>query len=122
MEANTKAQESTDEKNYQEEMQAQKIEKARRTKEVEMRTQEKQRLSDKILSMEKSQKHVKDEKAAVGQYLKDLEPACIEGDSTYDDRKKARSDEIEALKEAQVILADVDKNMTGKAFLAQIHP
>lgn len=36
----------------------------------------------------------------------DLSPACLEGDSTYEDRKAARASEIEALKEAQVILAE----------------
>jgi len=128
MEAETKAQEATDETNYQEEMKTQEIEKARRTKEVEMKTQEQQRLNDKIASLEKNEKRVKEEKEALDQYLKDLEPACVEGDSTYEDRKKARDDEIEALKEAQVILADPGNttNATdsgasgGGAFLAQI--
>ena len=40
------------------------------------------------------------------QYLKDLEPACGTGDSSYDDRKQARADEIEALRKAQAILQD----------------
>merc|ERR1719413_293425 len=108
MEAETKAQEATDDMNYQEEMKTQEIEKSRRTKEVEMKTQEKQRLTDKIATMEKTQKHTKMEKEAMEQYLKDLEPACVEGDSTYDARKQARTDEIDALKEAQVILADAN--------------
>jgi len=108
MEADTKAQEVTDEKNYQEEMKTSKIEKARREKESEMKTQEKHRVSDKIASLEKSKKHTKEELGAVEQYLKDLSPACLEGDSTYEDRKSARVAEIEALKEAQVILADAN--------------
>merc|ERR1740121_2512446 len=116
-------QEATDETNYQEEMKTQEIEKARRTKEVELKEQEKQRLNDKIASLEKSEKHTKEEKQAMEQYLKDLEPACVEGDSTYDARKQARTDEIDALKEAQVILADAnnitDSSSGGGAF-AQI--
>ena len=32
----------------------------------------------------------------------DLEPACLHGDSTYEDRKAARSAEVQALKQAQV--------------------
>merc|ERR1712087_299589 len=87
-------------------MKAQQIEKARRSKEAEMKTQEKQRLAEKIASLEKSKKHTQEEKAATEQYERDLQPACVEGDSTYDDRKSARSDEIAALKEAQVILTD----------------
>merc|ERR1740121_1501210 len=104
------------------------IEKARRTKEVELKEQEKQRLNDKIISLEKSEKHTKSEKEAMEQYLKDLEPSCVEGDSTYDARQQARTDEIDALKEAQVILADAnnitvgtDSSQGGGAFLAQVH-
>ena len=72
----------------------------------------------------KSLKHTSDELEAVEQYMKDLGPACIEGDSTYEDRKKARSAEIDALKEAQVILADYKKGKKdeGSAFLSPIRP
>merc|ERR1719343_1488532 len=108
--ASTMAQEATDEQAFQEEMQAQKIEKARRSKEVEMKTLQQQRLQEKTTSLEKNQKHTQEGKAAMDQYLRDLEPACVEGDSTYEDRKVARDDEIQALKEAQVILADAFKD------------
>lgn len=59
--------------------------------------------------MEKKKKHTSSELAAVVQYLKDLKPACVDGDSTYKDRKKARDDEIESLKKAQGILEDAFK-------------
>merc|ERR1719378_1541197 len=85
------------------------IEKARRTKEAEMKQQESQRLAEKVDEMSKTKKHVADELAAVLQYLKDLEPACVTGDSTYEDRKAARAKEIEALREAQNILEDAFK-------------
>ena len=39
-------------------------------------------------------------------YLKDLEPACVSGDSSYEERKGARDDEIAGLKQAQGILKD----------------
>jgi len=130
MEAETKAQESTDEKNYQEELSKQEIEKARRSKEADMKGHEKERLSEKIVSWEKSEKNTKDTKESLEQYQKDLQPACVEGDSTYDERKQARTDEIDALKEAQVILADAfNDNSTNatsssfvqhKAFLAPV--
>merc|ERR1712194_978994 len=87
MEAETKAQESTDQKNYQEEMKNQEIEKARRVKEAEMKTHEKERLTEKVTSWEKSEKTAKDAKENLKQYQKDLKPACVEGDSTYDERK-----------------------------------
>jgi chromosome segregation ATPase len=106
MEADTRAQEETDQKEFEGEMKDCAIEKAKRTKESEMKTQEKKRLGDKIEEMSKQRKHISDELEAVIQYLKDLRPACVEGDSTYEDRKAARAAEIGALKEAQGILAD----------------
>jgi len=59
--------------------------------------------------MQAMQKHVSDEHAAVVQYLKDLEHGCVDGDSTYEDRKAARAKEIEALGKAQIILRDAFK-------------
>merc|ERR1740123_1792413 len=125
MEADTKAQESTDENEYQEEMKSTEIEKSRRAKEAEMKEQEKKRMLDQVDSWEKSLKHTSDELEAVEQYMKDLGPACIDGDSTFEDRKKARTAEIDALKEAQVILANYkkeEKEEKEAAFLAPIRP
>merc|ERR1719359_462467 len=74
MEADTRAQEETDQKAYEKEMQECDIEKARRAKEVEMNQQESARLADKVDEMSKTKKHVEGELDAVNQYLKDLEP------------------------------------------------
>merc|ERR1719335_1069851 len=104
-----------DQKAYEEDMKACTIEKARRTKESEMKTQEKKRLSDKIDAMEKSKKHTEQELEATEQYLKDLQPACVEGDSSYEDRKAARAKEIEALKQIQGILTDAFKEDASAA-------
>merc|ERR550525_469341 len=104
-----------DQKAFEEDMKSTDIEKARRTKEAEMKETEKKRLLEKIDTLEKSLKHVTDELYTVNEYLKDLGPACIEGDSTYEDRKAARDAEIAALKEAQIILADYDKKPAGPA-------
>merc|ERR1719297_732794 len=123
MEADTKAQESTDENEFQEEIKSSQIEKSRRAKEAEMKEQEKKRMLDQVDSWQKSLKHTSDELEAVEQYMKDLKPACIDGDSTYEDRKKARTEEIDALKKAQVILADYKKEKKeGAAFLSPIRP
>merc|ERR1719412_3132619 len=123
MEADTKAQESTDENEFQEEIKSSQIEKSRRAKEAEMKEQEKKRMLDQMDSWEKSLKHTSDELEAVKQYEKDLKPACVDGDSTYEDRKKARTAEIDALKKAQVILADYKKEKKdGAAFLSPIRP
>merc|ERR1719324_2056160 len=113
MEADTNAQEAMDQKAFDEMAKESAIEKSRRIKEAEMKTQEKKRLVDKIEAMTKQRKHVSDELEAVVQYLKDLRPACVEGDSTYEDRKAARTKEIEALREAQGILADAFNQPVG---------
>jgi hypothetical protein len=76
-----------------------------------MKVAQKKRLVEKAASMEKNRKHVSDEHEATVQYQKDLQPACVEGDSTYEDRKAARTEEIEALHQSQVILEDAFRNM-----------
>jgi hypothetical protein len=104
MEADTLATESMDQKAYETEIKDCKIEKAERMKESEMKAAEKKRVLDKVVAHEKTLKHTSNELEMVEQYLKDLGPACLDGDSTYEARKAARQSEIEALKEAQVIL------------------
>jgi len=115
MEADTRAQEASDQDMYDTDMQDHAIEKAKRMKEGEMKTNEKKRLVDKVNSLTKTKKHVSDELEATQQYLKDLQPACVDGDSTYEDRKSARAKEIDALHKAQDILAEAFKE--GSAFL-----
>jgi len=122
MEADTMAQEETDQNAYEQEIKASEIEKARRAKEAEMKAQEKSRLQEKIAAHEQSLKHVTDELGAVEQYLVDLGPACIQGDSTYEDRKGARASEIDALKQAQVFLRDWKLRNGQTSFLAPIKP
>jgi len=116
MEADTKSQEAQDQKEYEDAMKSNDIEKAGRTQEVEMKTQEKARRVDKIASLSSTKKNVEAELEKTDQYMKDLQPACVDGDSSYDDRKASRSKEIAALKKAQVTLQDAFKD-GGKNFL-----
>jgi len=109
MEAQTKAQEESDKALYDEDMKECAIEKAALTKESEMKSAEKKRKIQKVAQMQATHKHVSDEHAAVVQYLKDLQHGCVDGDSTYEDRKAARAKEIEALGKAQIILRDAFK-------------
>lgn len=104
MEADTVAQEVTDQKAYDEAAKSSAIEKARRVSEAELKGQERKRLLTQVEETQRALKSVNTELGAVEQYLKDLSPACIEGDSTYEDRKAARAAEVSALKEAQVML------------------
>jgi len=117
MEAETKSQEQVDQKEYEEAMKANDIEKARRTKESEMKNAEKSRRVEKTASLESSKKDTSGELEKTDQYLEDLKPACVDGDSSYEDRKAARTKEIGALKTAQGTLQDAFKEAAPKNFL-----
>merc|ERR1719199_916699 len=118
MEAETKSQEQVDQKEYEEAMKANDIEKARRTKEAEMKNAEKARRTEKIGSLQASKKDTSAELEKTNQYLVDLKPACVDGDKGgYDARKAARTKEIGALKKAQGILTDAFKENTKSKFL-----
>merc|ERR1719262_555817 len=106
MEADAKVQDTTDQKNYEKDMQASKISLEETKQDTQMKTTKKDSTQEKMEGLQATLKHTTSEFDAVVQYLKDLKPACVAGDSTYADRKKARSDEITALRKAQTILED----------------
>merc|ERR1740122_176044 len=107
MQYNTVSQEESDQAAYDEDMKACKVERARKVKASEMKSQERKHLISKHDSLSALRKTVKNEKNATETYLDDLQPACVEGDgSTYADRVAARQKEIIALKEARAHLQD----------------
>lgn len=106
MESGTAAQEASDKEVFDEDMKNCDIEKARRREESEVKSQERKRQLEKQASLETERKGVKGELEATEQYFKDLQPACVVGDSTYADRKAARAKEVEALHQAQDLLQD----------------
>jgi chromosome segregation ATPase len=116
MEAETKSQEAQDQKEYEEVVKSNEIEKAGRTQEVTMKTAEKARRADKVASLSSSKKDTEGELEKTNQYMSDLQPACVGGDSSYTDRKAARAKEVTALKTAQVTLQDAFKG-SSKSFL-----
>jgi len=116
MEADTNAQEAEDQKDYDDQMSAHKIEKQRRMQESAAKLSDKKRRVAKAEQMTAQQKHTNEELDAVKQYSKDLQPACVTGDSTFADRKAARAKEIEALKKAQKMLQDAFEKKSS-AFL-----
>jgi peptidoglycan hydrolase CwlO-like protein len=105
MESNTEAQEATDQAQFEEDIKDNEIAKAGREQEVETKSAEKSRQLDILSSLTKARKHTSDELEQVEQYLKDLVPACVAGDGSYESRKAARETEIGALSNAQKILA-----------------
>merc|ERR1719210_2452252 len=115
MESDTLAQEETDQKLFEDDMKASSIEKARRMTQSKEKAAEKKRQAEKAASLKKSHKTVAGQKEAVEQYLKDLQHGCVDGDSTYADRKAARTKEIDALKEAEKILTDAFKEAPKNA-------
>merc|ERR1740121_2960855 len=89
MEADTIAQEEQDQQAFEEDMKNAEIEQAKRTKEAQVKGQEKERLAARVASMESSKKSVGKELEAADQYKEDLQPACVDGSSTYQARKDA---------------------------------
>merc|ERR1719408_1129451 len=106
MEADAASQEETDEQAFQSDMTKSEMDKAEKNKDAEMKTMRKNALQSKVEGMNKDKSHLTKELEAVTQYLKDLEPACVSGDSSYADRKAARADEMNALRKAESILAE----------------
>merc|ERR1719488_267857 len=98
-------------------MKANDIEKAKRSKESEMKNAEKQRRNEHITSLQATKKDTAAELEKTDQYLEDLKPACVDGDSSYTDRKAARTKEIEALKKAQVTLQEAFEAKAATKFL-----
>merc|ERR1719401_1764868 len=98
MEADAKVTDETDQKEYEQDMAAKKIETDETNTDTQMKTQKKDSLQQKMEGTAATLKSTSAELDAVEQYLKDLEPACGTGDSSYEDRKKARADEMDALR------------------------
>merc|ERR1719172_231756 len=114
MEADAKVADETDQKDFEADMNAKKIEVDEANTDIQMKTSKKTSLEAELEGKAAQLKSTSSELDAVEQYLKDLEPACGTGDSSYDDRKKARADETDALRQAQTILEEAFR---AKAFL-----
>jgi len=114
MEADAKAADETDAQNFDQDMSAKKIELETTRQDTQMKTQKRTSQQEKMEGVAAQKKSETAEHDAVDQYLKDLEPACGVGDSSYGDRKQARADEITALRKAQGILTEAFR---AKGFL-----
>merc|ERR1719265_1170098 len=88
MEADAKVQDETDQGNYEKDMQAKKIESAETEQDTQMKTNKKNSLQEKMEGDQEQLKHVSGEFDAVVTYLKDLQPACGEGDSSYETARR----------------------------------
>merc|ERR1719263_2236455 len=95
MEAETKAQEAADQKAFDEDISSHKLEKKSREKEINVKTEERKEYNVNIVAMKKMLKTTKEEKEAAEKYHKQLQEPCVEGDSSYEDRKAARDSSYE---------------------------
>merc|ERR1719401_506130 len=64
-----------------------------------------------ILETEQALKDAEELFASAKASLEELEPQCVEGEETWDERKKKREEEIAALKEALAILEETDVDL-----------
>merc|ERR1719487_2200845 len=113
-EADCKVTDETDQKEFEQDMANKKVEIDETNTDTKMKTSKKDSVEEKMHGMAAVLKSTQSELDAVEQYLKDLEPACGTGDSSYEDRKKARADEMDALRKAQTISEEAFR---AKAFL-----
>jgi len=104
MEAEARSDETTQTDEYDTWLTGAKIDKAEKEKDSQLKTTRKERLKEKLVGKTTDFSHNQKELDATNKYWGDLQHACVDGDSSYEDRKAARTQEIEALKEAQGIL------------------
>eukprot|EP00933_Yihiella_yeosuensis_P051897 TRINITY_DN4987_c0_g2_i1.p1 TRINITY_DN4987_c0_g2~~TRINITY_DN4987_c0_g2_i1.p1 ORF type:complete len:700 (+),score=243.32 TRINITY_DN4987_c0_g2_i1:87-2186(+) len=118
VEADTNAKEESELAQFNKDMTDNKKDLARKTTAAELKGQEVTRLSEKLAEWSKSSKMVDREKALLEAYAKDVDKEC-NGKPTYDDRKKARKEEMDALDAAKKKIADAFK---AGNFLTPVKP
>jgi hypothetical protein len=106
MEAQARSDETTQQDQYDAWMTGSKVDRAGKAKDSEMKAARKLTLESKLQNKQNDFSHNTKELEATEKYMENLQPACVEGDSTYEDRKAARTQEIEALRNAQTILEE----------------
>jgi uncharacterized protein YoxC len=104
MEAKARSDETSQQDNYDKEMTATNIDIAEKQSDSQQKSARKGRMEEKLTAKTTDKGHNTNELAATTKYETDLQKACVDGDSTYEERKAARTTEIEALQDAQKIL------------------
>jgi len=116
MEAESSAADESDQQAFDEDVSKNKILLAELRNNIKLKTARKNTAEQNLQNSENQHKKVSNQKYALDVYMKDLEPACIKGDSTYDERKAARASEVLALKDALDVLK---KAFAAPSFLAR---
>jgi len=108
LEADTKAAEKAAAKAYQAFIYDSDKSKAVKSKDVEMKSADKQGAEAKLLADTKDMKATQDELLAADRYYEKLKPHCVAEPVSFEDRQKARQEEIASLREALEILEGTD--------------
>jgi len=104
MEAAAKADETTQQEEYDTWLTGSQMDKAAKQKDSEQKGARKERLKEKLMGKQTDLEHTEKELEATISYDENLQHACVDGDSTYAERKAARTQEVQALREAEEIL------------------
>jgi len=105
MQADTKAEENVAQDTYDRFMTETKRNKATKEKKIEMDTADKAAAESKLQEDTKDMKGTQDQLLAADRYYAKLVPQCFDKGMTFEERSKARADEIVSLKEALKILS-----------------
>jgi len=108
VQADTEAAEVQSQRAYEEFMTESKRNRAVKSKKIEMNTQDKAAAEAKLRDDVADLKSTQDELLAADRYHAKLVPQCIDQGMTWDQRVKAREEEIASLREALSILSSAD--------------
>jgi len=119
MEVDTQAQETADQAQFDAQMKEGNIQLARFRTDIELKEQEKSRLTEKAHSYSASWKLADRQQASITNYLKTVEEKC-NTDPSYAERKAARDKELETLVKTRAEVAEVFEPASAKpsSFLA----
>jgi len=108
LESDTKADEASAQKTYDEFMTESKVDKAAKTTDSEHKTAKKQDQTQALTTKTADREGTQKELDAALEYYDKLKPSCIDAGVSYDDRVSRRKEEIESLQEALRILNGED--------------
>jgi uncharacterized protein YoxC len=108
LESDTKAAEATAQKEYDEFMTESKVDKAKKSEDIEHKTAKKQDESQALTVKREDLEGTQKELDAALAYFDKLKPSCVDAGVSYEDRVARRKEEIESLQEALKILNGED--------------
>jgi len=104
MEAEARADETSQHDEFDEWLTTATVNTAEKKTGSEMKSARRETMKETLQGKTTDNDHNNKELGATTQYLADLQHACVDGDSSYAERKAARTQEIEVLRQAQGIL------------------